>query len=72
MEDVKTTRLLSDDRCIWGTFDIQIDITLVIFWEKVRSCCHSLQNNGYFFLNEKFVFFGGPFFKMKIGDILNF
>ena len=37
MEDTKTTRLFFKDRWILAYFDIQIDITLAIFWDKLQS-----------------------------------
>ena len=38
MENTKTTRLFLRAVEFWPTFDIQIDITLAVFWEKLQNC----------------------------------
>ena len=63
------------------TFDIQIDITLAIFWKKLQNRTfqkdhRSLSKHVNIYINrathyEIAVFFGDSFFKIKIADILN-
>ena len=38
MENAKTARLFLKALELWASFDIQIDITLALFWEKLQSC----------------------------------
>ena len=51
-------------------FDIQIDVTLAIFWEKLQN--HPLRNKDPLKTWKLCSFFGRSFFKIKIADFLNF
>ena len=81
MEILKKPVYFLNDVEFWPTFEIQICITLAIFWKNVAKV-HFLESpqkslTAYEMTalskNEKILcFLGGYFFKIIIADILNF
>ena len=84
IENTKRTCLLFKRAVkFWPTFYVQTSITLVIFWEKLqnytfREPTEVSQNKPTFtskngpLKNEKNMFFGSFFFKIRTANILNF